>query len=232
MKIAIIPARSGSKRIKQKNIRTLAGKPVITRTIENLRSYDIFDRLIVTTDCKEIASVARKAGAEIPFLRAARLSDDQTPTLKVIQDSLLKLDKLNMDASVCCVYPIACLMQKESFLNSYQLLEANPTKFVIALQQYKHPIDRSLNLYEDHVISPLDATFASTRTQDCVPKYHDAGQFYWAKKSIWLESEQILRAGEIGYELSQTEAVDVDTMDDWKMFEALFLYKENYHANR
>ncbi len=130
--IAIIPARSGSKRIPQKNILEFNGVPNIVRAIQLASTSDLFDRVIVSTDSDEIAKIAMSAGAEVPFLRSKELSDDLTPTLQVIQDVYDKVPELKLHRYACCIYPVTPLLRSEHLISAISQLRSGNADYVVA----------------------------------------------------------------------------------------------------
>ncbi len=222
--IAIIPARGGSKRIPAKNIREMFGIPLIERTIRNLLDYDIFERIIVSTDSQEIAEVSRKAGAETPFLREKELADDITPTLPVIQNAIRELQLRNTGevTSVCCVYPGSFLVERTSYLkalDSYNL--GNNNCFHFTAVEYSHPIQRSFKLSNEGSLEFHDPNSMQQRTQDLDKSYHDAGQFYLASIETWITSDAIISKSSKPVILPRTSVCDLDTLDDWLLAEAM-----------
>ena len=122
--ILIIPARGGSKRIPRKNIKLFKGKPIIQRTIDIVVNLDFFNKIIVSTDDKEIASIAKRSGAEVPFERPSELSDDHASTRDVILHALEWYKKRKIDYKyVCCLYPTSPLLKSKYLAESFKLLK-------------------------------------------------------------------------------------------------------------
>ena len=228
MTIAILPARGGSRRIPGKNYRELNGSPTICRTIQTLQESRIFGRIVVSTDHPKIRELALSVGAEVPFQRPDELSDDYTTTKQVIQHAIHELKVSDTATAVCCVYPTAVLLKPDSLRRSLQLLEQNPSMFVVPVQHFSHPISRAMRI-RDNVLEPLDVKLAIARTQDCDDFVHDAGQFYWGTVSSWQSDLTILGASAVPFRVSICEGVDVDTSDDWTLLEALIKYREANH---
>ncbi len=225
MTTAILPARGGSKRIPGKNYRELNGSPTVCRTIQILQKSQIFERIIVSTDHPEIRELALSVGAEVPFHRPDELSDDHTTTKQVLQHAIRELKVSDTNAAVCCVYPTAVLLSPDSLRRSFQLLQQNPSVFVVPVQQFSHPITRAMRI-RDNKLEPLNAEMATARTQDCDDFVHDAGQFYWGTVSSWQSDLPILGTSAVPFRISICEGLDVDTPDDWKLLEALIKYRE------
>lgn len=215
MNIAIIPARSGSKRIKNKNIKSFCGKPIIAYSIGAAIESSIFDRIIVSTNSDEIKKIAIEFGAEVPSMRPNHLSCDFATTLDVISYEVENL-KLKDDDIVCCIYPTAPLlkpdflklglknMKRDSYCFSACAFNSNPLRgFYI----------------KDEKLCLFDKNFTNTRSQDMEMMYFDAGQFYFGyaknfvtKKSIFSEDSTLVILPEIN-------VTDINTQDDWEIAE-------------
>jgi len=220
--IAIIPARGGSKRIPNKNVRPFFGKPMIAWSIELAKRSGLFERIIVSTDSDQIASVARAYDAEIPFARPALLADDHTPTLPVISHAISFLTDSGVDCEyVCCIYPCVPFLTHEDLLDGFELLGGSHEDFSYAVAHYPHPIQRSLLKLDDGRMSFLMPEYEQSRTQDLPVTYHDLGQFYWGHADHWI-SKQKIHSGGFGLQLPYWRFVDIDSEDDWKRAELLF----------
>lgn len=222
--LAIIPARGGSKRIPRKNIRPFAGIPMLARTIAILQSAAIFDRIVVSTDDDEIADIAGKAGAEVPFRRPPELSNDMAGTVPVIQHAIRTLaDGAGPTAEhVCCVYPAAVLALPEDLRESHGMLVASDANFVFTAAAFGHPIQRALKRNADGSCDMFWPQYRETRSQDLEPAYHDAGQFYWGLRDAWLESRPIFSGNTRMLVLPSYRVQDIDTPEDWDRAEFIF----------
>ena len=182
MKLCVIPARGGSKRIPLKNIRDFCGKPMIAWSIEAARASGCFDQVVVSTDCQEIADIARLWGADVPFFRPQFLSDDYVATTPVIAHAVQWFHHRGVKpTAVCCLYATAPFVEPSDLKNGLNLLHhAADDRFVFTATSYASPIQRSL------LIDPLTGLAHmqfpekfTIRSQDLEPYFHDAGQFYW-----------------------------------------------------
>ena len=219
MKIAIIPARGGSKRIPKKNIREFNSKPIIAWSIQAAQESGCFDRVIVSTDSKEIANTAKLFGAEVPFLRDKNLSDDHTPTLPVISDAISRLeDEIEF---VCCIYPTAPFVKPDDISKGLKIIMEQKVDFVFTATKYNYPIQRALRLDQDGTVSMLQPDQENVRSQDLEDTFHDAGQFYWGRSDAWLEGRPILNNSCI-LEVLESHSQDIDTEDDWRKAEIKF----------
>jgi pseudaminic acid cytidylyltransferase len=222
MKIAIIPARGGSKRIPRKNIKIFNGKPVIAWAILAAQKSGLFDYIIVSTDDDEVKSVSERYGAIVPFIRPADISDDHTPTVPVISHTVKEIDKLYGHVEyACCIYPCSPLLLPSDLIEAFNILESSEVDFVYPIVEYPHPIFRSMRKSKNGKMEFLHPEYELTRTQDLEKTFHDAGQFYWGKAESWRELKKMHTDG-LGMEIPFYRVVDIDTEDDWKRAELLF----------
>ena len=222
MKLAVIPARGGSKRIPRKNIKSFGGKPMITWSIEAAQKTGIFDRIIVSTDDAEIASIARDYGVEVPFIRQATLSDDHTGTSPVIVNAIEWCLTQGFDPKeVCCIYATAPFVQSEDIECGRQILEQSGADFAFSVTSFAFPIQRAIKLRPDGRIDMIDPSQFQTRSQDLPEAYHDAGQFYWGTKAAWLSGAPIFGSRSVPVILPRYRVQDIDTPEDWKVAERM-----------
>jgi len=221
MRVAVIPARCGSKRILRKNINFFAGKPMIAYAIDLAQSCGLFDHVLVSTDDTEIAEISVKYGAEVPFMRPASLADDFTGTIPVVAHAIRSCQELGWQFDqVCCVYPAVPFLQKTDLVSTLEMLEADETGFTFPITAYPSAIQRALRRFPDGHVEPFHSQFSAVRTQDLEPAFHDAGQFYWGLAQTWLEAKNIHMHG-AGLVIPNWRVVDVDTHDDWQRAEYL-----------
>lgn len=221
MNIAIIPARAGSKRVKNKSIKNFCSKPVIAWTIESAQKSKCFDRIIVSTDCKQIGNTAIKYGAEFPFIRPENLADDFTPTIDVIHHAVQTLN-IKTSTNICVLYPAAPFIYYKDLLMGLHILEHKKVNFVIAVTNYAHPIQRAFNMDKSNRIKVLNSQNMAKRTQDLKPSYHDAGQFMWGKSESWQSKINIYSKNNYGLKIPCYRVYDIDTEEDWLRAEQMF----------
>lgn len=223
MKIAIIPARGGSKRIPRKNIKPFAGKPMIAYAIEAAKAAPGIDRVVVSTDDDEIAQIAADFGAELPFRRPAHLADDITPTVPVIAHAIESCQELGWNVTHgCCVYPGVPFIRVQDIEEALTLLQTTGADgYTFPVTGFPSPVQRALRRDQDGKIAPFNPEHVGTRTQDLEPAFFDAGQFYWAKSETWLADKTIHAHGR-AIVLPEWRVVDIDTPDDWIRAEVLF----------
>jgi pseudaminic acid cytidylyltransferase len=221
MRLAVIPARGGSKRIPRKNIRRFAGVPMIAHAIAAARDSGLFARIVVSTDDDEIAEVAREYGAEVPFRRPAELAGDHAATAPVVAHAIQACGAPGESADpVCCLYPCVPLLRPEDLTQALALLEGSGADFCFPVVAFASPVQRALRRAPDGRMSPIDATHEFSRTQDLEPAYHDAGQFYWGRASAWLAGRRV-HSGGIGHPMPAWRVVDIDTPEDWARAELI-----------
>lgn len=222
MRIAVIPARGGSKRIPRKNIKVFCGKPMIAWSILAANSSGLFDHVIVSTEDEEIAEIARHWGAKTPFVRPFELSDDLTPTVPVIAHAVESCFNLGWHADyVCCIYSCAPFIQVADLVSAFEIACSQNAEFVYPVSEYAHPIQRAMRRLPSGGMQFLNSDFELTRTQDLEKTYHDAGQFYWGKASAWLEQKRMHTEG-LGMPIPSWRVVDIDSVDDWRRAELIF----------
>ena len=224
MNIAIIPARGGSKRIPKKNIKTFCGQPMISWSIAAARNSGCFDRIVVSTDDKEIATVAQVAGAEVPFIRPAELADDHTGTAAVIRHALQWVAEQGERIDLaCCIYATAPFIMAADLQKGMALLQATPEKkYAFSVTSFPFPIQRAIRLTPDGGIEPFQPECMPMRSQDLEEAYHDAGQFYWGRTQAWLGGLSVFRNHSIPIILPRHRVQDVDTEEDWIRAEFMF----------
>ncbi len=218
-RLAIIPARGGSKRIPGKNIKEFLGKPIIAYSIEAAIKTGLFDEVMVSTDSEQIAEIARNYGAKVPFIRSAKNSDDYAETADVISEVLEEYSKQDINFEYCCcIYPTSPLVKNESLLKGFELLVKEKYESLFPVVRYSHPIQRAYRLVADKLVMNNRENLI-IRTQDLESNYHDAGQFYWMKVESFYKSKQILTHNTGTIILSDLEVQDIDTLEDWKLAE-------------
>lgn len=211
--VCILPARSGSKRIVGKNTSDLLGQPMINWSIVMAKESGLFDAVIVSTDSLEIASIATKCGASVPFIRDKNLADDFTGTDTVIVDAISQLGLSDADI-VCCLYPTSVLLKPMYLVESLSLILENTNSFVYSVARYSHPVERRLHQISDGSLEFVEPGYIGTRTQDLPDHYYDAGQFYWATVEVWKSQVLNQRKRILGYVLNTNDFVDIDSKKD------------------
>ncbi len=222
MRIAVIPARGGSKRIPRKNILPFAGRPMIAHSITTAADSGCFDRVVVSTDDAEIAKVAAAAGAEVPFVRPPELADDYAGTVEVMQHAVSELAAVGPVTHVCCIYATAPFLTTDALRKGYEALLSSGLSYAFSVARFASPVQRALRIRPDGALEPIWPENALARSQDLEPAYHDAGQFYWGTAAAWLAAEPIHSARSVPVVLPSHRVQDIDTPEDWVRAEYLF----------
>lgn len=222
--VVVIPARGGSKRIPRKNIREFCGRPMIAWPIEVARESGLFDRIIVSTDDEEIAEVARREGAEVPFTRPDRLADDHTSTGPVIRHAVeWMLEHMGRPEYVCTIYPTAPFVRVGDLREGLKKLRAaDDAHKSFSVTSFPFPIQRAIRITEEGRVEMFQPEHEQTRSQDLEEAYHDAGQFYWGTLRGVMEDIPTFSKTSIPIVLPRHRVQDIDTPEDWKRAEALF----------
>lgn len=223
MRIAIIPARGGSKRIPRKNIKLFAGLPIIAYSIKAAQESGLFDRIIVTTDDEEIADIARAFGAETPFMRPKELSDDHTATIPVIAHAIetIEQDGIKIDAA-CCIYATAPFVRAEDIKSAYDAMISHHKSYAFPVTTFGFPIFRGVKRNEEGSIEMFWPEHFLTRSQDLPEAYHDVGQFYWGTPQAWLSGTPIFSNTATTIVLPRHLVQDIDTPEDWMRAELMY----------
>lgn len=220
MRIAVIPARGGSKRIPRKNIKPFCGKPMIAWSIEATKFSGLFERIIVSTDDAEIADVARKWGAEVPFMRPAELSNDYAATTEVIAHATQWVLDQGIDVeAACCIYATAPFVQIDDLKRGWDALNSGDWDYVFTVTDLAAPIFRSFKQTPEGGIEMFFPEHFATRSQDLPIALHDAGQFYWGRPAAWLEGKRIFERRSKPIVIPRWRVQDIDTQEDWERAE-------------
>lgn len=224
MKIAIIPARGGSKRIPGKNIKLFCGKPIIAYSIEAALKSGVFDRVIVSTDDEVITKIARGCGADVPFVRPKEISDDFTPTVPVVRHAIeWVVENLGRVNYVCCIYPTAPFVRPEDIKQAYSILiNERVTGYVFSATSFPFPVQRAFRIKETGYCEMFNPEHYNSRSQDLEEAYHDAGQFYWGGVNAYLSMKIFFSSDSKPYLLPRYRVQDIDTKEDWLRAEIMW----------
>lgn len=224
MKIAIIPARGGSKRIPRKNLKLFYGKPIIAYSIEAALESGIFDEVIVSTDDSEIASISRQHGAKTPFTRPFNLSDDHVTTVPVIKHAVSWVNtNIGKADYVCCIYATAPFVQASAIADAYhKLIDDKVQGYVFTATTFAFPIQRAFRVDNQGYVTMFEPKNYSTRSQDLELAFQDAGQFYWGATASYMEEKIFFSTDSKAYLLPRHLVQDIDTPEDWKRAELMY----------
>ena len=228
MKVAIIPARGGSKRIPRKNIKSFCGRPIISYSIQAAIESNLFDLIIVSTDDVEIAKLSVEYGASVPFIRPTRFSDDFTTTRDVIKHAISWLVDNEFEVEFCCcIYATAPFLKADDLIKSYKMISDSSKSFCFSATSFPFPIQRAFYFSDAGAVTMFDDSFMKARSQDLKEAYHDAGQFYWGRKSSFLSNADMLSEHSLVYILPRYRVQDIDNYEDWETAEIIFKSLEN-----
>lgn len=223
MRLAVIPARGGSKRIPRKNLRRFCGRPMIAWSIQAARASECFDRIVVSTDDPEIAEVANAEGAETPFVRPAHLSDDSTPTVPVVQHAINEIsEQLVTPNEVCCIYATAPFVSAEDIRRGLKIMLATGSVFAMTVTSFSYPIQRALRIIQNGRVEMLEPEQVLTRSQNLEQTWHDAGQLYWGTFGGWVSGKPLIGPDTAAVPLPRKRVQDIDTPEDWEVAEVKF----------
>lgn len=219
-RIAIIPARGGSKRIPRKNIKLFLGKPIIAYSIKAALDSGLFDTVMVSTDDEEIKSIAMEYGAEVPFLRSEKNADDHATTVDVLLEVLSTYQDLDERFTEgTCLYPTAPLVSKAALISSYKILDESDADTVITISNFTYPIERALKVDASNKIAFAHKENVLKRSQDLQTFYHDAGQFYTFNVDQLKINKTLFTDLTRAVILPNLQVQDIDTLEDWELAE-------------
>ena len=213
MTICIIPARSGSKRIKNKNIVKINGLPIIAKTIKIARQSKLFTRIIVSTDSLKIAKIAKKYGAEVPFLRSKKLSDDYTPIIKVMIDTIDKIKSFK-EKFHFCIYPTSILINQKDLKSAFLKIKKTKADFICPIAKFESNPLRSFYIKNEYINYNWPKNQIK-RSQDLKNLYYDTGSFfiYRTGQLLKMNSKKILPKKST-YIILKKKLIDVNYPED------------------
>lgn len=218
-KLAIITARGGSKRIPQKNIKEFYGKPIIQYSIESAIESGLFDKVMVSTDDAEIAALSGKFGAEVPFMRSEKTSDDYATTYDVLSEVIANYENMNQYFDIiCCIYPTAPFVTSSKLVKAMNQLIQSDADSLMPVVKFSYPPQRAL-LCENNSLRFQYNDYINSRSQDLEPIYHDCGQFYMFKVNKFKEANSLIIGKCVPFFVSEEECQDIDNISDWKIAE-------------
>lgn len=217
--LAVITARGGSKRVPRKNIKEFCGKPMIEYSIEAALKSGVFDEVMVSTDDDEIAEIAEKAGAKVPFLRSDKTSGDMAMTHEVMIEVLRQYEDLGMKFDiVCCIYPTAPFLMPKRLQEAMEKLQQTQADGIVPVVRYSFPPQRCFVIEDGHIQYKWPENRLK-RSQDLEPYYHDCGQFYMMRVQPFLVERNMIMKNTVPIIMDEMEVQDIDTLEDWKLAE-------------
>ena len=227
-KIAIITARGGSKRIPRKNIKEFMGFPMLAYAIQAALDSNIFDEVMVSTDDKEIAEIAEKYGAKVPFMRSEATSNDFASTADVLSEVIEKYVKQGKCFDeFCCIYPCVPFLTGNILKNAYDKFITSAADSLMPVVKFSYPIQRAVHLNKDGFLEFREVENAKKRSQDLEPMYHDVGMFYFAKTEMFMVNKSLVNKKTVMYEMDEASVQDIDTQEDWEMAELKYKVLRN-----
>ena len=221
-KIAVIPARGGSKRIPRKNIKEFCGKPILAYSIEAALHSGIFDTVMVSTDDEEIARIAREYGAEVPFFRSAETANDYATIPLVFEEVLAEYAKRGeFFEMACCIFPTAPFVTGERLAEAVKKLEASDADTLFPVVAFSYPPQRALVIENERLVFKYPEHLDS-RSQDLEKQYHDAGLFFVFRTEAFKTNKRFLVGNIVPLEISEMEVQDIDTPTDWEIAEVKY----------
>ncbi|GLR63044.1 pseudaminic acid cytidylyltransferase [Marinospirillum insulare] len=221
MKIAIIPARGGSKRLPGKNTKDLAGKPMIAWTIEAALKSKVFDYVFVSTDDKGIAKIAKEYGAKVPFLRPDELASDEATTNDVVTHLVkwFEQEHSQQASTIAILQPTSPLRNAQHIKEAMQLMEEKSAKAVVSVCEVEYPIQFCNTLGTDGSMDGFIKPKNLKRTQDLEPYYRLNGAMYLFQRSYLNKLSKLYSSGTYAYLMSANQSADVDTLEDFQITE-------------
>ncbi len=217
--LAMITARGGSKRIPRKNIKEFNGKPIIAYSIEAALSSGVFDEVMVSTDDEEIAEIAKKYGAKVPFFRSEKTANDFATTVDVIEEVLNTYKERGEEFDIfCCIYPTAPFITAKRLKDAVEELANSDADSLIPVVRFSYPPQRAMEIHDGKLVFRQPENL-SKRSQDLEPHFHDAGQFYVVRSESFFKNRGIMVGDILPMELSELEVQDIDNEVDWKLAE-------------
>jgi pseudaminic acid cytidylyltransferase len=225
MRIAIIPARGGSKRLPGKNIRNFLGRPMLSYPVRAALDSGLFDEVMVSTEDEQVIRVAKDSGAQVPFSRSNQNANDTATLSEVITEVLGQYRDLGRPvAEFCCLLATACLVDAELLKQSQERFRSGGVTTLFSVVRFDYPIQRALRM-DGTLITLMNAEHKNARSQDLEPAFHDAGMFYWGMATGFLAEGSLFTKHTGAIELPRTAVQDIDDEEDWRIAELKFRLK-------
>jgi len=221
--ICIILARKNSKRIKNKNIKSFCGKPLIYYSINLAKKSKLFERIIVSTDSLKIKKIAEKYSAEVPFLRNKKLSNDYASTKEVLNDVVDKISARH-EYNIFCIYCTAPLLIEKDLINALKIFKNSKADGLYCITNYSHSPFRALKKKKKFIF-PISIKNFNMRSQDLEKLFHDSGTFYIFKSKFLKKNYKRFSKKTAYYFLPKYRAIDIDELEDFKLAE--YIKKSN-----
>jgi len=225
--LAIIPARGGSKRIPRKNIRPFLGVPIIKYSIDAALQIGCFEEVMVSTEDKEIAEVAKSLGAKIPFFRSEKTSDDYSTIIDVSEEVILEYKKKGKEFDYfCCIFSTAPFLNAKRLRQGLKLLIESGAEAVVPVVQDNPPIQWSMKIKNNRLKMIWPENYL-IRSQDLEKTYYDVGQFFWGRPEVLLKQKKLIADDSVPLIIAEKEAQDIDFVEDWELAELKYKLLDN-----
>ena len=226
-RLAVVPARGGSKRVKDKNIRLLGEYPIIVHTLRTIKQSGLFSEIHVSTDSNLIIETVSEFGFRPLFKREQGLSDDYTPLMPVFKSAIEQFENINKHFDqVWLILPSAALLEPVDFIKANEFFRLHLEKPLLAVTEYPAPIEWAFIKEDNDKLTPCNPGKFSIRSQDCEQTFYDAGLFsVYSNEHIKLRQNAGSDQDFVGFQISKLKAVDLDDEEDWSILEALFQLK-------
>ena len=222
-KIAIIPARSGSTRIKNKNTKSFSDSSLLKIAIENIKNTKIFDQIFLLTDSEKIAQSVQNLNVEVPYIRSIKTSDNHATLKDVIDEFVNKYKCFDKDIDfLCCIFCTSPFTKPNSIKKGFKLISRAESTTVISVGEYHHPIERSFELNAKDWITNVSIKNITQRTQDFNKRYFDAGQFYWINLNKYDFSSQLISEDSQAIIIPSIDIFDIDNDDEFEHAEHIY----------
>lgn len=226
-RLAIITARGGSKRIPRKNIKPFLGKPILAYSIEAAIDSGLFDEVMVSTEDEEIAEIAKKYGAKVPFYRSEKTAGDFATTNDVLLEVLEEYKKLGQEfEEACCIYPTAPFVTSGKLKKAMEEFATSDADTLIPVVAFSYPPKRSLVIREGRLVFQYPE-FMDSRSQDLEAEYHDIGQFYLFRTEAFERNKKLMIGNILPFVVDEMEVQDIDNESDWKIAEIKYQAMQN-----
>lgn len=225
--LAIIPARSGSKGLKDKNIKILNGKPLIAYTIEATMKSEIFNDIVVSTDSQKYADIAVNCGASVPFIRSKNLSMDNSSTNDVIEETLNKLKRLGKEYdNFMLLQPTSPLRDESDIIGAFDLFTQKDANSVVSMCECEHSPVLSRQLEDGNCLDGFLSNLNKSRRQDLGTYYRLNGAIYISKVDYFFKYRDLYKENSYAYIMDKEKSIDIDDIFDFKLAEFLMTFNK------
>jgi len=222
-RLLVIPARIGSKRIRNKNIKNFNGQPIISYSLKLAQESKLFNKIHISTDSKKIKKIVEDYNLEVEFLRPKNISGDYVPVISVLKYVYNYYKKKNfIFDEIWSLSACSPLLKKNDLINASVLLKKNNNKIVIPVTEYATPIEWAFKIEKNNFLKPIKKYAYKIRSQDITKKFHDVGYFVGIPIKFFSEKKIKFDQNYIGYEIEKNRAIDIDNLSDWKLAEAMY----------